>query len=157
MNKLRDMDSKIVFLQETPTLGEDNIRIGRRWQGNIYAASFPSQARGVMIQKSVPFQASKVTEYGRYLIIQGSLLSVKLNLVNMVQYTRTEIRDGSTGADQTLNGSRTIIHHFIKELNLLDIVWRCLKSNHLAYSCYSSTFQTYSRIDYFFGISNTGL
>lgn len=90
MNKLRDMDSKIVFLQETHTLGEDNIRIGRRWQGNIYAASFTSQARGVMIQKSVPFQASNVTEYGRYLIIRGSLLSVKLTLVNMVKYTRTD-------------------------------------------------------------------
>ena len=87
MNKLRDMDSKIVFLQEAHTLKEDNVRISRRWQGNVYAASFTSQARGVMtlIHNSVPFQVSDVIKdkYGRYLIIQGSLLSVNLNLVNI--------------------------------------------------------------------------
>jgi len=86
MNKLRDMDSKIVFLQETHTLKED-IKRRRRWQRDIYEASFISQARGVMtlIHKSIPFQVSDIIKniYGRYLIIQGSLLSVNLTLVNV--------------------------------------------------------------------------
>lgn len=75
-----------VFLQETHTLTEDNKIIGRRWQGNIYAATFTSQARGVMIlDKSVPYQFSNVIKdkSGGYLIIQGSLFSVNLNLVNI--------------------------------------------------------------------------
>lgn len=52
-----------------------------------YAATFTSQARGVMmlIDKSVPYQFSNVIKdkSGRYLIIQGSLFSVNLNLVNI--------------------------------------------------------------------------
>lgn len=75
------------FLQETHTLNEDNIRISRRWQGKVYAASYTSQARGVMtlIHSSVPFQVINVIKdkFGRYLIIQGSLLSVTLNLINI--------------------------------------------------------------------------
>lgn len=176
------MDSKIVFLQETHTLKEDNVKISRRWQGDIYAASFTSQARGVMtlIHNSVPFQVSEVIKdkYGRYLIIQGSLLSVNLNLVNIYgpnadepsfftnlfltlaslpgEYiiagdwncTLDQMKDRSTGVDQTHNRSRITINHFIKELNLLDI-WRYLNPNDIAYSCYSGTFKTYSRIDYF--------
>jgi len=82
MNKLRDMDSKIVFLQETHTLKENNMKISRRWQGNIYAALFTSQARGVMtlIHKSIPFQVSDIIkdQYGRYLIIPGFFALGKL-------------------------------------------------------------------------------
>ena len=62
--------------------------------------------------------------------------------------TLDPIKDRSTGVDQTHNRSRKIINHLIKELNLLD-VWRYLKPNDIAYSCYSSTFKTYLRIDYF--------
>lgn len=144
MNKLKDMDPKIVFLQETHTLKEDNIKISRRWQGNIYAASFTSQARGVMtlIHKSIPFQVSDIIKdkYGRYLIIQGSLFSVSLNLVNIYEPNADEPsfftnlllllasllgeyiiagdwnctldprKDRSTGVDQTHNRSRIIIN-----------------------------------------------
>lgn len=52
-----------------------------------HAASFTSQASGVMtlIHKSIPFQVSDIIKdkYGSYLIIQGSLLSVSLNLANI--------------------------------------------------------------------------
>ena len=133
-----------------------------------------------LIHQSVPFQVSNVIEdkFGRYLIVQGSLLSINLNLVNIYGPDTDEhsfftnvlltlaslpgkyiiagdwncmldpVRDRSTGIDQTHNRSRTTIHHFIKELNLLDI-WRHFKPNDVAYSCYSSTYQTYSRIAYF--------
>lgn len=85
MNKLKDINLNIVFLQETHTLAEDNVKIARRWQGNIYATSFTSQVRGLMtlISRSVPFKVSNVIKdkFGRYLIIQGSLLSRSLYLV----------------------------------------------------------------------------
>lgn len=80
------MDSKIVFVQETHLLEKDTIKIRRRWQGSVYT-SFSSQVRGVMtlIHKSVPFQMKHVIKdkFGRYLKVQGSLLSENLNLVNL--------------------------------------------------------------------------
>lgn len=87
MNKIKDIDSKIVFLQETHLLDEDKKKIRRRWQGSIFTASCLSWARGVMtlIHKTVPFQMKNVIKdrMGRYLIVQGSLLSENLNLVNL--------------------------------------------------------------------------
>lgn len=78
MNKLKDMDSKIVFLQETHLPEEGNIKIQRRWQGTLFTASCSSKARGVMIlvHKTVPFSVKNVIKdkMGRYLIVQGSLL-----------------------------------------------------------------------------------
>ncbi len=81
MNKLKEIDSKIVFLQETYLLEKDIIKIRRRWQGSVFSTSFSSQARGVvtLIHSTVPFQVLK----DRYLIVQGYLLSENLNLVNL--------------------------------------------------------------------------
>ena len=56
--------------------------------------------------------------------------------------------DRSTGLDQSHNRCRTLINHFIKELQLLDI-WRELKPHAKAYSCYSHIFKAFSGIDYF--------
>ncbi len=152
MNKLKEIDSKIVFLQETHTLSNENTRISRRWQGSIYAASFTSQARGVMtlIHKSVPFQVTNVTKdkFGRYLIIQGSLLSVTLNLVNIYGPNTDEpdfftnlflmlasltgeyagdwnctidtTKDRSTGADLTHNRSRSSLYQRIEFVRHLE-------------------------------------
>lgn len=36
MTKLKDIDSKVIFLQETHLVEEDEKRVRRRWQGNIY-------------------------------------------------------------------------------------------------------------------------
>jgi len=57
-------------------------------------------------------------------------------------------KDRSTGVDTIHVNSRKQILHFIGELNLVDI-WRHLNPKQTAYSCYSATHQTYSRIDYF--------
>lgn len=80
MNKIKDIDSKNL-------LDEDNKKIRRRWQGSVFTASFSSRARGVMtlIHKTVPFQVKSVIKdkMGRYLIVQGSLLSENFNLVNL--------------------------------------------------------------------------
>lgn len=182
MNKLRDSGSKIIFLQETHTVREHYIKISRRWQGSVYAASFNSQARGVMtlIHSSVPFQVSNTIEdkFGRYLILQGSLLEISMNLVNVYgpnvddpnfftdlfltlsslpgvyliagdwNCTLDPTKDRSTGVDQSHNKSRTTIKYFLKELNLID-VWRHFKQDEIAYSCYSGVYKTFSRIDYF--------
>lgn len=43
MNKIKDTDSKIVFLQETHLLEEDEKEIRRRWQGTVFTSSFSSQ------------------------------------------------------------------------------------------------------------------
>ena len=56
------------------------------------------------------------------------------------------LQDRSSGFDNTR--SRKTIHHFMKELNLLDI-WRYGKPDAVEYSCYSSTHKTHSRIDFF--------
>lgn len=133
-----------------------------------------------LIHKSVPFQVKNVIKdrLGRYLIIQGTLLTESLNLVNVYgpnvddanfyvdlfltlsasggsyiiggdfNCTLNPRVDRSTGIDQAHNGCRTTIHRFIKDLGLVDI-WRECNPQAKTYSCYSSTFQTYSRIDYF--------
>ena len=57
-------------------------------------------------------------------------------------------KDRSSHLDKTHNRSRNIIHHFIKSLNLRD-VWRDRNPDVSFYSCFSSTYKSYSRIDYY--------
>ena len=176
------MKSKVVFLQETHLLSEDVSKIARRWQGQVLSAPYTTHARGVMIliHKSVPLRVQNVVKdsAGRYIMVQGRLLSETITLINVYgpneddpkfydslfltasnlpgQYiiagdfncTLDSSRDRSTGLDDTHNKSRKTLHHFMKELNLLDI-WRHGKPNAVEYSCYSSTYKTHSRIDYF--------
>lgn len=182
MSRLKQLQSKIVFLQETHLMPKDICRIRNRWPGQVFAASFSSQARGVvtMIHKSIPFQMNKIIQdpSGRYLIVQGTLLSKRLNLVNV--YGPNEdipkfysnlfltlstfsgfyvmggdfncaldpIRDRSSGHDQSHKQTRKTLNYFIKDLNLVEI-WRHLHPKDIQYSCFSRTHQSYSRIDYF--------
>lgn len=87
MNRIQQLKAKIVFLQETHLTPDDINRVRRRWHGRVFSTSFSSHSRGVitLIHSSVPFQLINVTEdrYGRYLIVQCVILSVKLNLVNI--------------------------------------------------------------------------
>lgn len=175
------MDSRIIFLQESHLLEEEENRIRRRWQGSVFTAAFSSRSRGVMtlICESVPFCANIIKDKGgRFLIIQGNLLSENLNLVNVYGPNSGDSRfyedvflllttlpgkyviagdfnctlipswDRSTGTDQSHHNSRLTIKRFIKDLKLLDI-WRELHPQSKAFSCYSAIFQSYSRIDYF--------
>lgn len=48
MNKLKDSGSTMIFVQETPTVKEDHVRMCRRWQGAVYAASFSSHTTAVL-------------------------------------------------------------------------------------------------------------
>lgn len=182
MNRIKSMQSNIVFLQETHLMHKDDLKVRRRLRGNVFSASFNSQARGVitLVHKSIPLQVNKVIKdkFGRYLIIQGNLLKEQIVLANIYapntddpnlfqnlfltlstlpgncivagdfNCTLDPVRDRSTGTDQSHPRSRSIIHHFMKEMNLIDI-WREVNPNVLKFSCYSSVHKSYSRIDFF--------
>lgn len=87
MNRIKFLQSKIVFLQETHLLGGDICKIKRRWQGQVLSAPYTTHARGVMIliHKSVPLQIKTIIKdpAGRYIIIQGMLLFENINLINV--------------------------------------------------------------------------
>lgn len=53
------------------------------------------------------------------------------------------------------NHTRKVIHHFMEELGLCDI-WRKYNPDKKEFSCHSTTYKTYSRLDYFL-ISRTSL
>lgn len=87
MGRIKHLQAKIVFLQETHLTPDDVIKVRRRWPGHVFSASFSSHSRGVitLIHKSVPFRLMRVSEdkLGRYIIIQCEIASVKLNLINL--------------------------------------------------------------------------
>ncbi len=74
MDRIKQLQAQIVFLQETHMVKSETIRIRRRWQGQVFAACHTSNARGVMtlIHKSIPIQVQKVTKdtLGRYMVLQ---------------------------------------------------------------------------------------
>ena len=182
MGRLKDLQSKIIFLQETHLEAGDDLRIRRRWQGVVYSAPFNTQARGVMtlVHRSIPFNVTNVIsdKMGRYLIVQGTLFTECLILVNIYapntddptffsnlfmlltslkgryiiagdwNCTLVPNKDRSSQVDHSHKRSREIIHHFIKELNLMDI-WREKHPDTSVYSCHSKTFGSYSRIDFY--------
>ena len=87
LNRIKYLKSQIVFIQETHLTKTDIHKLNRKWQGQIFNALFTSQARGltILIHKSVPFQKSKlmIDTGGRYIIVQGTILSQKINLINV--------------------------------------------------------------------------
>ncbi len=87
MTRIKQLNSKIIFLQETHLLSNETTRLRRRLPGQVIACSFSSHARGVaiLVHKSIPFciQKTFLDPSGRYIIIQGSLLNQDLVLVNV--------------------------------------------------------------------------
>lgn len=182
MNRIKILQSKIVFLQETHLTHEDELKVRRTWKGKILSAPFTSQARGVMIliHNSIPLQIHKVMKdkAGRYLIIHGAILKEQLTLINIYAPNTDEPnffqnlfltmaslpgayimagdfnctldpqKDKSSDVDQSHSRSRGVIHHFMKEMSLID-VWREDNPNGKKYSCYSGTHQSYSCMDFF--------
>ena len=65
----------------------DVSKIKKRWQGQVFSASYSSHARGVLIliHKTIPLhiENSIIDQRGRYIILQGTLLREKLVLVNI--------------------------------------------------------------------------
>ena len=150
-SRIKQLQAKIVLLQETHMPACEVIKVRRRWQGQVFSSSFSSQARGVitLIHKSIPFHIVDVVSdpFGRYLILHGSILGEKLNLVNVYgpnnddpqffnnlfltianlqgkyiisgdfNCTLEPSKDRSSGFDNTHVKSRETLCQFIKELD----------------------------------------
>lgn len=187
LNRIKQIKSSVVYLQETHLLSDEVIKIKRRWPGQVISASYLSHTRGVMIliHKSFPFNVDNVIcdKGGRYLIVQGTLINEKINMINIYapnednpkffenlfflissllgkiviagdfNCTMDPKMDRSTGVDSSHIQSRKILLQYIKGLNLCD-PWKRLNPSKLEFSCYSPRFNTFSRIDYFL-ISNS--
>lgn len=115
---------------------------------------------------------------GRYLVVQGTLLQENINLISIYgpnddnpsffenlflliaslpgtaliaedfNCTLDPKLDRSSGVDTSHAHSRKKIQRFITELNLCD-PWRVQNPAKKEFSCFSSSFKTHSRIDYF--------
>uniref|UniRef100_A0A8C6PR15 exodeoxyribonuclease III n=1 Tax=Nothobranchius furzeri TaxID=105023 RepID=A0A8C6PR15_NOTFU len=181
MNRLRQQ-GKIIFFQETHLIKEHVIRVSRRWPGWVFSASASSNARGVvtLIHRSIPFKLVNEIgdKFGRFIIIECEISSVKINLVNIdgpnndnpeffrqlfmtlatllghfiiggdFNCTLQPNLDRSTGIDMSHSNIRKEILQLIKDFNLVDI-WRSKNLTQQSYSCYSGASRSFSRIDYF--------
>lgn len=87
LNRVKYLKSKVVFLQESHLIASDMHCLSKRWPGQVFHANFSSHARGVviLIHRSLPFQVTRTIQdpSGRYIIVQGSILTQKLNLINI--------------------------------------------------------------------------
>ena len=85
LNRLKQLKSQVVFLQETHLGAAEVDRLQKRWPGQVLYAPYNNRARGVLIliHKSISFQVDNVIcdQSGRYIIVQGNLSTLKLNLV----------------------------------------------------------------------------
>lgn len=87
LNRIKQLKSKIIFLQETHLTVSDIKLIQNRWPGRVIHASYNNYARGVLIliHRSIPFQPIKTIQdpAGRFVITHGNILSLTLNLVSI--------------------------------------------------------------------------
>lgn len=120
---------------------------------------------------------------GRYLLLQRKLTDIPINLINLYgpnndnpkffedlflllaqlsghlviggdfNTTLSTDLDRLRGTDNTHTQSRKILHNFILDLDLCD-PWRRLYPTKSEFSCFSSSTNSYSRIDYFLVSNN---
>lgn len=87
LGHLKQLDSKIAFLQETHLTVTDHRKLCKGWVGQMYHSSFGGRSRGaaILIHKSVPFSATKTISdpYGRYVIVVGRIHNTPLILANV--------------------------------------------------------------------------
>lgn len=87
ITRIKQLESSIVFIQESHLLKEELVKVRRRWPGKVLASCLSSHSRGVMvlIHNSVPFQVNNTIQdkHGRFLVVQGTLLRENINLVNV--------------------------------------------------------------------------
>lgn len=132
----------------------------------------------ILIHKSVPFNVDNVIcdKGGRYLIVQGTMINEKINMINIYAPTDDNPKffenllllisslsgkiviagdfnctmdpemDRSTGVDSSHIQSRKTLLQYMKGLNLCD-PWRRLNPSKLEFSCYFPQFNTFSGID----------
>jgi len=167
LSRFKQINSSVVYFQETHLLSDEVIKIKKRWSGQVISASYLSHTRGVMIliHKSVPFKVDNVIRDvgGRYLIVQGTLVNEKINMIQIMttpkffenlfllisslsgnaliagdfNCTLDPKLDRSTGVDSSHIHSRKKLLQYMKNLNLCD-PWRRFNSDKLEFSYYSS-------------------
>lgn len=172
INRLKYLRSKIIFLQETHLMACDIPCLKKRWPGQVIYSSYNNHARGVaiLVHKSVPFQIIQTMQdpTGRYVIVQGDIMSRKVNLINIYgpnddmpsffekllltvstleglyifggdfNCTLDPVMDRLTGTDTSHIQARKKLAELIKDLRLVD-VWRDKNPNKKEFSCHSST------------------
>lgn len=127
----------------------------------------------ILIHRSVPFKVDNVIHDigGRYLIVQGTLINEKINMINVYapnddnpkffenlflliaslpgkalmagdfNCTLDPKLDRSSGVDSSHIQSRKKLLKYMNDLNLCD-PWRSLNPDKLEFSCYSSCFKS---------------
>lgn len=87
MLHLKKLDVDIGFLQETHLKNQDYNRLRSKWIGQIFHSNFGAKSRGtaILIKKTLPFIASKITpdSQGRFIIVTGKLNDNLITLVNV--------------------------------------------------------------------------
>lgn len=87
LNFLKNLNTRIAFIQETHLRPADHLSIRKGWVGQLYHSSFQDRSRGVaiLIHKSVPFSISEVISdaSGRFIILRGQINGVCLILANV--------------------------------------------------------------------------
>lgn len=87
MNRLKNLHSKIFFLQEIHITVTEIKQVQHRWPGQVIHATYNNYARGVLIliHKTIPFQLTNTIQdpQGRFVIARGRILSLALNLVSI--------------------------------------------------------------------------
>lgn len=87
INYLKQHRIDIAFLQETHLTDKEHVKLIQGGYNQVFYSSFTSRARGVaiLISKKIPLQLTSTLKDkgGRYVIIQGSIYSQSITLVNI--------------------------------------------------------------------------
>lgn len=86
MSYLKKENVSIAFLQETHLEDKEVIKLQKGWVGQVFAASYSSSGRGVIIlvSKKLPFRCLTCVKdnQGRYVIVKGVLSGKNITLMN---------------------------------------------------------------------------
>ena len=181
---LKRLKADLVFLQKTHMRTKDQVRLKCPWVSEVFHSNFNSKTMGVaiLIGKSIQFSASKVISdnYGRYLIVMGTLFHVPILLVNIYAPNFDDPHfmnklfeclpslnnnlliiggDMNCVIDPNLDRSnpRTLTPSLMSK-SLSDFMskngcidpWRFYNPHTKEYSFFSQMHQSFSRIDYYF-------
>lgn len=84
---LKNLNSEIIFLQETHLKIADKVRLRKNWVGQSFHSNFNIKARGaaILIHKKILFTPSQTISdpQGRFVITSGSLFNTPVGLASI--------------------------------------------------------------------------
>lgn len=87
ISHLRQLNTRIAFIQETHLKLSDHLKLRLGWVGQLYHSSFNSKARGVaiLVHKNVPLSVTDVISdpNGCYIMVSGKISGNSVVLVNV--------------------------------------------------------------------------